>query len=77
MVFNDNSSDLERILNEDSNFKLPNKKQTYQEEVIKDKNGEFKFVDDPVEYKKARKYDCMCLKSLGGCRTGRVLSEAE
>ncbi|CDW72099.1 bzip transcription factor family protein [Stylonychia lemnae] len=35
--------------------KLTKKKQKYLQEVIQDKNGTFKYIDDPIEYKRARK----------------------
>lgn len=35
--------------------RLTNKKREYLEEAIVDKNGEYLYEDDPLEYKKARK----------------------
>jgi hypothetical protein len=36
-------------------MRLTNKKKEYLEEVIEDKNGVFDYMNDPNEYKKARK----------------------
>lgn len=36
--------------------KLTNKKKEYLQEAIADKNGLYNYVEDPQEYKKARKY---------------------
>ena len=53
---NDNSCDMDRSMSDMSQFnKFTNKKQAYLEQIIKDKNGVYKYIDDPVEYKKARK----------------------
>lgn len=41
-----------------SNFditKLTNKKKQYLQDAIIDKNGAYTYLDDPIEYKKARK----------------------
>lgn len=35
--------------------KLTNKKKQYLQDAINDKNGSYSYLDDPVEYKKARK----------------------
>lgn len=35
--------------------KLTNKKKQYLQDAIIDKNGAYTYLDDPVEYKKARK----------------------
>ena len=35
--------------------KLTNKKREYLEEAIVDRNGEYQYDQDPLEYKKARK----------------------
>lgn len=35
--------------------RLTNKKKEYLQEIIADKNGVFNYVEDPIEYKKARK----------------------
>lgn len=35
--------------------RLTNKKRQYLETAIIDKNGAYQYLDDPVEYKKARK----------------------
>jgi len=34
---------------------LTNKKKEYLQEEILDKNGKFRYLEDPIEYKKARK----------------------
>jgi len=34
---------------------LTNKKKEYLEEAIADKNGVYSYLEDPIEYKKARK----------------------
>ncbi len=48
-----NSSNNETTYDETG--KLTNKKREYLEEQIVDKNGEYHYEDDPLEYKKARK----------------------
>jgi len=48
----DNSQ--ETMTNFDVN-KLTNKKKRYLQDAIVDKNGAYTYLDDPVEYKKARK----------------------
>jgi ribonuclease HII len=35
--------------------RLTNKKREYLEEAIRDRNGEYNYEEDPLEYKKARK----------------------
>jgi seryl-tRNA synthetase len=35
--------------------KLTNKKKQYLQDAINDKNGSYSYLDDPIEYKKARK----------------------
>lgn len=35
--------------------RLTNKKKQYLQDAIFDKNGEYTYLEDPVEYKKARK----------------------
>lgn len=35
--------------------KLTNKKKEYLQDAIIDKNGAYSYLDDPLEYKKARK----------------------
>ena len=35
--------------------RLTNKKKEYLQEAIADKNGVFNYVEDPIEYKRARK----------------------
>ena len=35
--------------------KLTNKKKQYLQDAIIDKNGAYSYLDDPIEYKKARK----------------------
>jgi len=35
--------------------KLTNKKKQYLQDAIFDKNGAYTYLDDPIEYKKARK----------------------
>jgi len=35
--------------------KLTNKKKQYLQDAIIDKNGAYTYLDDPIEYKKARK----------------------
>ena len=35
--------------------KLTNKKKQYLQDEIVDKNGAYNYLDDPTEYKKARK----------------------
>lgn len=53
----DNDVSLEQTLNlanVDIN-KLTNKKKQYLQDAIIDKNGAYTYLDDPVEYKKARK----------------------
>ena len=46
-------------MNESTNIvdlnKLTNKKKQYLQDAIIDKNGAYTYLDDPVEYKKARK----------------------
>jgi len=42
----------------ESNFditKLTNKKKQYLQDAIHDKNGNYSYLNDPIEYKKARK----------------------
>lgn len=39
-----------------SYMKLTNKKREYLQEEIHDKNGNFSYLVDPNEYKRARKY---------------------
>ena len=54
--------------------RLTNKKKEYLQEVIEDKNGVFNFLEDPDEYKRARKYDIHVINHfLGVCKTERVL----
>ena len=44
---NDNSCDIEKSINDMSHFKYANKKQAYLEQIIKDKNGVYRYIDDP------------------------------
>lgn len=59
--------------------RLSTKKQKYLKEVIEDKNGVFNYKDNPVEYKKARKYEVFVFINwtIGDCRTERALSDQE
>lgn len=62
LVFNETSSENEYSLSKcDKNLtdaeleKLTNKKKEYLQDAIIDKNGAYSYLDDPLEYKKARK----------------------
>tara|TARA_B110001450_G_C17539158_1_gene447904 strand:- start:169 stop:504 length:336 start_codon:yes stop_codon:yes gene_type:complete len=62
LVFNDTSSENEFSMSKcDKNLtdleleKLTNKKKEYLQDAIIDKNGAYSYLDDPLEYKKARK----------------------
>jgi len=41
---------------EDEFGNFTNKKREYLQEVIRDRNGEFQYLQNPLEYKRARKY---------------------
>jgi hypothetical protein len=62
LVFNETSSENEYSMSKcDKNLtdleleKLTNKKKEYLQDAIIDKNGAYSYLDDPLEYKKARK----------------------
>jgi len=48
-------SKYEKNLTEEELQKLTNKKKEYLQDAIIDKNGAYSYLDDPLEYKKARK----------------------
>lgn len=48
--------DKGKVTFQESTFdRITNKKKEYLQEEIYDKNGQFSYLEDPVEYKKARK----------------------
>eukprot|EP00347_Sterkiella_histriomuscorum_P023779 403333418 len=56
---NQSSTNSKRTKSDENTYdqfnKLTNKKQKYMKEIIQDKNGTFTYVENPQEYKKARK----------------------
>jgi len=48
-------SKYDKNLTEEELQKLTNKKKEYLQDAIIDKNGAYSYLDDPLEYKKARK----------------------
>jgi hypothetical protein len=56
MNYQDIEGDLEMgKINSLDYIRLTNKKKQYLQDAIIDKNGAYSFLEDPVEYKKARK----------------------
>ena len=62
IVSNETSSEMESTNNKNEKNiseieleKLTNKKKEYLQDAIIDKNGAYSYLDDPLEYKKARK----------------------
>jgi hypothetical protein len=54
--FNDDSLEANDQTNNEINIaRLTNKKKQYLQDSIFDKNGAYSYLEDPVEYKKARK----------------------
>ena len=53
--YDDSLEANDQTANDMTQQRLTNKKKQYLQDAIQDKNGAYSYLDDPIEYKKARK----------------------
>jgi len=53
--YDDSLEANDQTANDMTHQRLTNKKKQYLQDAIQDKNGAYSYLDDPIEYKKARK----------------------